>query len=81
VYPVGSCVVLDDGRSGVVTSLNENILLPVVYLLFDENKNKRLRPHKLDLSQSNNTIVSYGDPKKFGLSPQQLLKKIISQDI
>ncbi len=79
VYPVGSCVVLDDGRSGVVTSLNDDILLPVVYLLFDEKRNKRLQPHKLDLSKTNNTIVSYGDPKKFGLTPQQLLKKLITQ--
>lgn len=78
VYPVGSYVVLGDGRSGVVTSQTEDMLLPVVNLLFDEKKNQPLLPHKIDLSKTDNTIVSYGDPKKIGLTFQQVFKKLVA---
>jgi putative nucleotidyltransferase with HDIG domain len=78
VYPVGTCVVLDDGRVGVVISSTEDIMQPVVVLLYDEKKKERLKPQNIDLSKTNNAIVSYGDPKKIGLTSQQLLKKLVS---
>ena len=78
VYPVGACVMLDDGKVGVVISSTENIMQPVVMVLYDEKKKERLKPQKIDLSQTNNSIASYSAPEKLGLTSQQLLRKLIT---
>jgi putative nucleotidyltransferase with HDIG domain len=78
VYPVGTCVVLDDGRIGMVVSATEDIMRPVVNIFYDEKKQERIQPLKVDLSATNITIVSYGDPGRFGLTAQQLLRKLMA---
>lgn len=78
MYPVGTCVVLDDGRSGVVVESTEDMKRPVVQVLYDENKKERLqRPETIDLSQTNGTIASYSDANKFGFTHEQLLRKFL----
>lgn len=77
VYPVGTCVVLADGRSGVVVGSTENTMRPMVQVFYDENKKERIKPLKIDLSKTKDDITCYGDPKKFGLTSDQLLKKFL----
>lgn len=78
IYPVGTYVVLSDGRAGMVVSTTDNMDEPVVHVFYDEHKEERVKPHRVDLSRSEDTITSYGDPKKFGLTSKQLLAKILS---
>lgn len=78
MYPVGTSVVLADGRSGVVVSSTEDIMRPIVQLLYDEKKQARIQPVTVDLSKGDEVISSYGDPKKFGFtSDRQLLNKFL----
>lgn len=76
VYPIGTCVTLDDGRSGVVVNSNEDIMKPIVHVFYDENEKKKIEPEKVDLSQTGGNVASYADPEKFGVSSQVLLKKM-----
>ncbi|MDR2549567.1 MAG: HD-GYP domain-containing protein [Desulfobulbus sp.] len=77
MYPVGTCVVLADGRSGVVIGSTEDMTRPIVQILYDEKKQKQLTPFTVDLSQTNDTIASYSDTKRLGLTYDQLLRKFL----
>lgn len=77
IYPVGTTVVLANGKSGVVVSSTEDMMRPIVQVIYDEKKKERIQPLKIDLSQTEDVIVSYGDPKKFGFTSNQLLKKFL----
>jgi len=77
MYPVGTCVMLADGKSGVVVGSTEDMTRPIVQILYDEKKKKQVTPFTIDLSQTDNTIASYSEARKFGLTYNQLLKKIL----
>lgn len=78
MYPVGTCVVLADGRSGVVVASTADMKRPVVQLLYDGKKQERLqRPVTLDLSSNEGEIASYSDAKHFGFTHEQLLRKFL----
>ena len=78
MYPVGTCVTLADGRSGVVVSSTEDMKRPIVQVLYDETKKERLiRPVTIDLTKSENSITSYSDANKFGFTHAQLLRKFL----
>ena len=77
MYPVGTCVVLEDGRSGVVVGSTDDLTRPVVQLVYDERKQERLRPQQVDLSQTGGTIASYGDPARLGSTSKTLLEKLL----
>ncbi|MDO8946061.1 MAG: HD-GYP domain-containing protein [Desulfocapsaceae bacterium] len=77
IYPVGTTVVLANGKSGVVVSSTEDMMRPIVQVIYDEKKKERIQPLKIDLSKTEDVIVSYGDPKKFGFTSKQLLKKFL----
>lgn len=77
VYPVGTSVILEDGRSGIVVGSTEDIMRPEVQILYDEKKKIRLKPYKVDLSQNDYVIATYGDPKKFGITSGLLLRKFL----
>ena len=78
MYPVGTCVVLADGRSGVVVSSTADMKRPVVQLLYDGNKQERLqRPVTIDLSNNDGDIASYSDAKHFGFTHEELLRKFL----
>ena len=78
MYPVGTCVVLEDGRSGVVVGSTEDIMRPVVQVVYDERKQERIRPQQVDLAQIGGNIASYGDPARLGTTSKELLEKILS---
>jgi len=79
VYPVGTCIVLEDGRNGVVVGSTDNVMQPIVQVFYDENKKQRIKEQRIDLSRTGDTIASYSDSKKFGVTPSQLLRKIASR--
>ena len=78
MYPVGTCVVLEDGRSGVVVGSTEDLMRPVVQVVYDERKQERIRPQQVDLAQIGGNIASYGEPARLGTTSKVLLEKILS---
>lgn len=81
MYPVGTCVVLADGRSGVVMESTEDVKRPVVKVLYDETKRERLpRPIRVDLSKTGGEIACYSNASTlFGCTHEgQLLRKLFA---
>ena len=65
VYPIGTCVKLENDQVGVVTGSSENILQPVVRLFYDDNKKKQLNVQEIDLSKLDINIANYESPTKW----------------
>ena len=80
MYPVGTCVSLDDGRSGIVVGSTEDLKRPIVQVLYDENRRAPLpKPVTIDLSKSDGTITSYANANRFGFQRERdLLSKFMS---
>jgi putative nucleotidyltransferase with HDIG domain len=77
VYPVGSCVKLQNGLVGLVVSSTDSMLQPVVKVIFDNKKKKKVEPYRVDLSKTSGAIESYEEPGNLGLGPAAVLKKMI----
>ncbi len=77
VYPVGSCVQMQDGLIGIVIGSTERVLQPVVKVIFDNKRNGKVKPFQLNLAETNGTIESYEEPSKLGLSPAGVLKEMV----
>ncbi len=75
VYPVGTSVVLADGRKGVVVDSTEDMMRPIVKILYDGNNKEPIIPFKIDLSKTDDVIATYGDPKIIGITSRKMLKK------
>ena len=72
MYPVGTCVSLDDGRSGIVVASTEDLKRPIVQVLYDENRRAPLpKPVTIDLSKTDNVIASYANAGKFGFQRER----------
>ena len=75
IYPVGTLVLLESGRLGVVTENNEeNLLAPKVNVFFRTQSKTYLKPQEVDLSDSNGAggndrILSHEDPAKWRVDP------------
>jgi putative nucleotidyltransferase with HDIG domain len=78
VYPVGSCVKLQNGLIGVVIGSTESMLQPVVKVFYDKNKKKKVDPYELDLAKTSGIIESYEEPGKLGLKPAGLLQEMLA---
>jgi len=77
VYPVGSCVQMQDGLIGIVIGSTERVLQPVVKVVFDNKRNGKVKPFRLNLAETNGTITSYEEPSKLGLDPAGVLKEMV----
>ena len=76
IYPVGSLVRLDSDHLAVVMRQNENnMLTPLVRIVFDAKTGQRLIPKNLDLAAPNchNYILGYEMPGKWGIDPIQFI--------
>lgn len=72
MYPVGTCVSLDDGRSGIVVGSTEDLKRPIVQVLYDENRHAPLpKPVTIDLSKSEGMITSYANANRFGFQRER----------
>jgi len=81
IYPVGTLVRLESGLLGFVTDLlSENLLLPVVRVVFDTRKNWRVTPYDMNLAEKNekglaDRIVTHETPEKWGLKASTYLEQ------
>ena len=70
IYPVGSLVRLASGRLAVVSDQGENLLRPMVRVVFDSGAGTALAPFDLDLASSGSEqIVDYEEPADWNLNP------------
>ena len=79
IYPVGTMVMLESGRLGVVIEPHEtNLLAPKVNVFFNTRKNVYIKPETLDLSKGlgfggGDKIVRHESPQKWNVDPMKFL--------
>lgn len=78
VYPIGSCVKLEDRKIGIVVGSTDNILKPIVKVFYDGHHNEKISPFLVDLSKSENSITSYEAPGRIGIKPSSLLSEMVA---
>jgi HD-GYP domain-containing protein (c-di-GMP phosphodiesterase class II) len=77
IYPVGTLVMLESGRLGVVTEPHDTDLIsPKVHVFFSTKSNTYIKPIALDLSRplgmgGGDKIVSHESPKKWQVDPMR----------
>jgi putative nucleotidyltransferase with HDIG domain len=80
IYPVGTLVLLESGRLGVVTEPHEtNLLAPTVNVFFSTKSNTYIKPQIVDLSKplgmgGGDKIVSHESPSKWNVDPMRFLE-------
>lgn len=79
IYPVGTLVMLESGRIGVVMEPHEsNLLAPKVKVFFNTKSNTRITPIIIDLAKSfgdggGDRIVGHESPDKWDIDPMLFL--------
>jgi putative nucleotidyltransferase with HDIG domain len=76
IYPVGTLVGLESGLLGVVIEEgSQNLLHPVVRVVYDSRKNCAVAPHDIDLARSgtHDRIVGHESAEKWRINPLQYL--------
>jgi HD-GYP domain-containing protein (c-di-GMP phosphodiesterase class II) len=77
IYPVGTLVLLESGRLGVVTEPHEsNLLAPKVTVFFSTKSNTYIKPLEVDLSKpfgmgGGDKIISHESPEKWRVDPMK----------
>jgi len=73
IYPVGSLVMLDSQRVGIVVEQSEKgLLFPIVRIIFDAKRRQKLTPKDIDLSQpqhGGDHIIGNEQPEDWGIDP------------
>ena len=68
IYPAGSLVRLQNNMLGIVREITpDNLLLPIVQLIYDCEKSSYISPMVVDLAASNEKIKSYESFEKWGI--------------
>jgi putative nucleotidyltransferase with HDIG domain len=67
IYPVGSLVRLSSGRLAVVVEQGEDLLKPVVRVVYDVGRKLKLQPRDVALAKAAEQIQDYEDPLVWGL--------------
>jgi HD-GYP domain-containing protein (c-di-GMP phosphodiesterase class II) len=79
IYPVGTMVLLESGRLGVVIEPHEtNLLAPKVNVFFSTKKNVYIKPETVDLSRAlgfggGDKILRHESPAKWNVDPMKFL--------
>lgn len=73
IYPVGSLVRLGGDKLAVVVEQSEDLLKPVVRVIFDIRMKLGVTPRELHLIRSSEQIESYEDPGDWDLDPMTYL--------
>ena len=82
IYPVGTLVLLESGRLGVVIEPHEtNLLAPKVRAFFSAKSNTYIKPVDVDLSKplgmgGGNKIVSHESPGKWNVDPMRFFTEL-----
>ncbi|KDP86059.1 HD-GYP domain-containing protein [Cupriavidus basilensis] len=75
IYPLGTVLRLRSGRLAVVFAQNDNEpLRPRVKVFYSLSEATQVGPETLDLSEAEDTIVSFEDPAQWGFRDEQLLE-------
>jgi HD-GYP domain-containing protein (c-di-GMP phosphodiesterase class II) len=79
IYPVGTMVMLESGRLGVVIEPHEtNLLAPKVNVFFNTKQNRYIKPETVDLSRGlgfggGDKIVGHESAAKWNVDPMRFL--------
>ena len=79
IYPVGSTVILESGRIGVVVQQNEeDLLTPTVLAVYDSKRFQPVAPQKVDLSKpvghgGGDRILTSTEPERWNIEPREFL--------
>jgi HD-GYP domain-containing protein (c-di-GMP phosphodiesterase class II) len=80
IYPVGTMVMLESGRLGVVIEPHEtNLLAPKVNVFFNSKSKVYIKPETVDLSRAlgfggGDKIVGHAAPAKWNVDPMKFLQ-------
>jgi HD-GYP domain-containing protein (c-di-GMP phosphodiesterase class II) len=78
IYPVGTLVMLESGRIGIVLEQAEgNLLKPLIKVFFDSKRREYITSQEVDLSKSlgkggGDRITGHETPEKWGINLSQL---------
>ncbi|MEG3638772.1 HD-GYP domain-containing protein [Magnetococcus sp. PR-3] len=79
IYPMGTLVSLNNGYLGVVQETTDSLLHPVVRLLIDSKKKKKLKPVTLNLIERKEdkgwAVAGVEDARKWGVDPKKHMPK------
>jgi putative nucleotidyltransferase with HDIG domain len=73
IYPVGSLVRLSGGRLAIVVEQGEDLLRPMVRVVFDTSHKIRLQVRDLHLAHASEVIVDFEEPTSWGLNVMDYL--------
>lgn len=79
IYPIGTLIRLENGLMGVVIQSNpESLLHPVINVIIDGNKKRKLTPTKVDLMEYRHKeqgfkILRQEVPQKWGVDPKRFM--------
>lgn len=79
IYPVGTLVMLESGKIGIVVEQREkNLALPLVRIVFNAKRGYYIKPEDVDLSRplghgGGDKIVSHESPAKWGIDVQKFM--------
>jgi len=80
IYPVGSLVHLDSGRLAIVVRQGaENLLKPIVRIVYDANKMHELPPKDINLAapRCQDHISGYEIPENWGIDPFRYIGLVV----
>ncbi len=78
VYPIGTCVKLENGQIGVVTGSTENMLQPVVRLFYDDKKKAATKVREVDLLKEDINIENYESTESWDAGMRQTYRQLKS---
>ena len=76
VYPIGSCVKLENNLIGVVIGSTDNVLQPLVRVFYNDQKKADMPIEDLDLSRMGLNVSSYESPDKWNIDKMNIFPDI-----
>jgi len=75
VYPVGTCVRLENELAAVVIESTDNILQPVVRIFYNDKRRSSMEIEEIDLSRKNINISGYDSYKQWPSDKKQIFNE------
>lgn len=76
VYPVGTCVRLENDLVGVVTGSTDNVLQPVVRLFYNNKTKTAMQVREVDLCKAGINVANYESPANWDANKLDIYKKL-----